>query len=263
MKKIKSFVLALALIMMVGSAVASVACFVQGNSEQGTELVAMSLLGYGLANFQVVPMAGFSLGLTFSRTEETLIQFLRGGRVDEATFAKYTSGQLRFRDYGLYRSIQIDGFSGIQKIWDVTIAKAAGVCNVDRARLDKDVTICIDTILIGYANSGGAGTNPAALAGYDHVVTAWPAGLVNGEITILQDGNPILEDFPTRLCGSMADSTFGVGRAEGYLLKNPLILEGDKPFEVRINFPDAIAPANTDFLRLDLLGVGTRKRGMI
>jgi hypothetical protein len=61
----------------------------------------------------------------------------------------------------------------------------------------------------------------------------------------------------------MADSQFGVGRAEGYQLKNPIILEGDKNFEVRINFPQAIAGANTDFVRVDLYGVGTRKRGMI
>ncbi len=263
MKTVKSFVLALALIMVVGSAVASVAFFVEGDAAQGSNFAAMALVGYGLANFQILPMANISMGLQFTRTEETLIHFLRGGRVDKEQFEKYSTGQLRFRDYGLYRSILIDGFSGIQKIWDSTVAKSAGTTNVDRARLDKDVTICIDTILIGYANSGGAGTDPAAIASYDHVVTGWPAGLVNGEITILQDGNPLIEDLPTRYCGSMADSTFGVGRAEGYQLKNPIILEGDKTFEVRINFPASIAPANTDFLRLDLLGVGTRKRGMV
>lgn len=248
---------------MVGSAVASATFFAQGDVAQGSNFAAMALVGYGLANFQILPMANISLGLQFTRTEETLINFLRGGRVDKDQFEKYSTGQLRFRDYGLYRSLLIDGFSGIQKIWDSSLAKSAGITNVDRARLDKDVTICIDTILIGYVNTGGAGTNPAAVATYDHVVTAWPAGLVNGEITILQDGNPLIEDLPTRLCGSMADSTFGVGRAEGYLLKNPIILEGDKTFEVRINFPDAVAAANTEFLRLDLLGVGTRKRGMI
>lgn len=204
-----------------------------------------------------------SLGLQWTRTEETLIEFLRGPRADKGAAEKYLSREYRFRDYGLYRSLLIDGMNGIQKVWDSTVSKAIGITNVDRARLDKDITICIDTILVGYANSGGAGTDPSNIAGYDHVVTGWVAGLVNAEISIYQDGNPLIDDLPLRLCGSMADSTFGVGRAEGYLLKNPIILEGDKPFEVRVNFPQSIAATNTDFLRIDLLGVGTRKRGMI
>lgn len=214
-----------------------------------------------IASFITIP--GFSMGLQWTRTEETLINFLRGGRVDQSSLNKYLNGEYRFQDYTLYRAILADGFTGIQKIWDSTVSKAVGVTNVDRARLDKDVHICIDTILIGYANSGGAGTDPSNIAGYDHVVTGWPAGLVNAEIQVLQDGNPLTSEISARLCGSMADSTFGVGRAEGYLCKNPFILEGDKPFEVRINFPQSIAAANTDFIRVELLGVGTRKRGMV
>lgn len=204
-----------------------------------------------------------SLGLQWTRTEETLIEHLRGDKSDPALAQKYLNRQLRFRDVILYRSILVDGFSGIQKVWDSTVSKAAGVTNVDRAKLDKDVTCCIDTILIGYANSGGAGTDPSNIAGYDYVVTSWPAGLRNAEVTIMQDSNPILEDHPVQSCGSMADSTFGLGRAEGYLLKSPFILEGDKNFEVRINFPQSIAAANTDFIRIDLYGIATRKRGML
>jgi hypothetical protein len=54
-----------------------------------------------------------------------------------------------------------------------------------------------------------------------------------------------------------------LGRAEGYKLKTPFIIEGGKRFEVSINFPQSIAASNTDFLRIMLLGSGTRKRGLI
>lgn len=262
-KTIKSFVLALTLVFTLGAALGSAACFVAGEVQLGTELAAVAGVSYCVGNWQVMPTASINLGLQFSRTEENLINFLRGDKADLSLVQKYLDGKLRFRDVILYKSILVDGFSGIQKVWDGTVAKAAGVTNVDRAKLDKDVTVCIDTILIGYANSGGAGTDPSNIASYDHVVTSWPAGLVNAEITIKQDSNTILEDLPVRCCGSMADSTFGVGRAEGLLLKNPFILEGDKSFEVLINFPQAIGVANTDFIRIDLLGVGTRKRGMV
>lgn len=210
------------------------------------------------ASFFSLPTSG--LGLQWTRTEETLINYLRSTRSEDKTTNDYIQGKLRFVDYTLYRSILVDGFNGIQPVWDNTIAKAIGITNVDKAKLDKDVHVCIDTLLIGYANSGGAGTDPSNINGYDHVVTSWPAGLVNAEIQVFQDGVPVTSGISARLCGSMADGTFGVGRGEGYLFKNPFILEGDKTFEVRIWFPQAIAPANTDFLRIEMLGVGTRKR---
>jgi hypothetical protein len=209
-------------------------------------------------SFLSLPSSG--LGLQWTRTEETLINYLRGGKVEVKTADDYINGKLRFVDYTLYRAILADGFTGIQKIWDTTVSKAIGVTNVDKARLDKDVHICIDTLLIGYANSGGAGTDPSAQAAYDHVVTSWPAALVNAEIQVYQDGVPVTSPISARLCGSMADGTFGVGRGEGYLFKNPFILEGDKPFEVRMEFPGTISVANTDFIRVEMLGVGTRKK---
>ncbi len=215
-----------------------------------------------LAGLVALVMPAAVYGLQFSRTEETLINFLRS-RADAQSLQKYLNGDLRFLDVSLYRAVLIDGFQGIQKVWDSTVAKAVGVCNVDRAKLDKDVHVCIDTILIGYANSGGASTDPTTISNWSHKSNTWLAGLVNAEIQILQDGNVLTSEIPARLCGSMADSTFGTGRAEGYILKNPVVLEGDKTFEVRVNFPQAIAAANTDFMRIDLIGVSTRKRGQL
>lgn len=225
-------------------------------------LSAASLAGGSAAAAKEMNKASF--GLQWSRTEETLLQFLSDPkRSGPSVIQKFQSGQLRFVDKVLYRAIAIDGFTGIQKIWDNTVSKQAGVTNVDKAKLDKDVHVCIDTILLEYVNSGGAGTT-TVLAGYDSVVTSWPAGLVASEITILQDDNVILLDHPANTCGSPADSQMGKGFADGYKLKNPFILEGDKTFEVRMNFPaDAGAPTNTDFLKISLFGVGTRKRGLI
>lgn len=235
----------------------------KGNTEQATEYLAGSAAAVLVAAFQLAPSTTYSLGLQWSRTEENLLEYLKGGRVNPATYSNYATGKLRFKDVALYRSILIDGFTGKQKVWDSTVSKAAGVTNVHQAMLDQDEHVCIDTILVQYANSGGAGTDPAAINSWDSVLTGWLAGLQNSEIFITQDDNPILVDFPVALTGSQADSPYALGRAEGYSVRNPFIIEGGKRFEMSIHFPAAISAANTDFLRIMLLGVGTRKRGLI
>lgn len=234
-----------------------------GNTEQMENSLAGSGVALFAAAFQLVPETTYKLGIKFERVEENLLEFLAGGRVSKDTAEKYASGKLRFKDVALYRNILIDGFTGRQKVWDSTISKAVGTTNVHQAQLDADEHVCIDTIVVQYANSGGAGIDPGAISTWDSVLTSWLAGLQNSEMFITQDDNPILMDLPVSLTGSQADSPYALGRAEGYRVRNPFIIEGGKRFEVSINFPSAIAAANTDFLRIMLLGVGTRKRGLI
>lgn len=259
--KLKSIFCIASLIMFIGATVLSVDASAVGQSKKSNEYGAVALLSLVGAGIAAAPKVSFSLGLQFSRTEETLLEFLKNS--DPSIYDKYGKGQLRFRDYALYKALMIDGFSGIQKIWDSGTSKATGITNVDRAKLDKDVHVCVDRILIQYVNTGGAGTDPKAVTGYDGVVTSWPAGLANGEVNIYQDGNPLLAGHPATLCGSQADSVYAVGFADAYRLSTPFILVGDKDFEITIDFPAAIAPSNTDAMRIFLLGVGTRKRGMM
>ena len=140
MKKIKSFVLALALVFTVGAALGSAACFVAGDVQLGTELAGMAGVAYLVGNFQVMPTASLSLGLQFSRTEENLINFMRGDRVDPALAEKYLKGQLRFRDYVFYRSLLVDGFQGIQRVWDGTTAKAADRWRAAKEKIEDKLT---------------------------------------------------------------------------------------------------------------------------
>jgi hypothetical protein len=248
----------LSLITFIGATAFSVDAAVSGHKSNAYSVALVSLVAAAVA---AAPKQSFSLGLQFSRTEETLLAYLQNS--DQAIYEKYGKGQLRFRDYALYKALFIDGFSGIQKIWDSSTSKATGITNVDRAKLDKDVHVCVDRILIQYVNTGGAGVDPKAVTGYDGVVTSWPAGLANGELNIYQDGNPLLSGHPCTLCGSQADSVYAVGFADAYRLSTPFVLVGDKDFEVTIDFPASVAPSNTDAMRIFFLGVGTRKRGMI
>ena len=258
----KKIILIFSLLFFAGSIATSAVHVVKGNIEAAKQAGAVSIMAFATASIAVAPKQNYTLGLQWTRTEETLLEHLMN-KGETGAKVKFANGQLRFRDYVLYRSLLVDGFSGIQRVWDNTIARATGVTNVDRAKLDKDVHVCIDRIAIQYINTGGAGTNPAAVAGYDGVVTAWPAGLQNAEISIYQDSNPLIERHPVNTCGSQADSQFGVGQADSYSLKTPFVLEGDVPFEVRIDFPDALAAANTEFIKVMLIGVGTRKRGTV
>lgn len=261
MKKIGKIFFALAFVVTALIAVGSVVAGDKENAERFGVIAVTSVAGFGIS---VQAQASGVFGLQWTRTEETLLQYLAdSNRAGSQVFDNFNKGKLRFTDKILYRALLIDGFSGIQKIWDSSLAKAIGITNVDRAKLDKDVTMCVDGILIEYVNSGGAGTDPAAQNGYDSVVTAWPSGIVNGEITILQDGNPLLEDHPAHSCGSAQDSFFAKGVADAYKLKNPFIIEADKAFEVRFNFANAVAAANTDFMKISLFGVATRKRGLV
>lgn len=258
----KKIILIFSLLFFAGSLVATAVHSVKGNTEAAQEAGVVSLLAFASIGIAVAPKQTYTLGLQWTRTEETLLEHLVN-KGESSAKIKFANGQLRFRDYVLYRSLLVDGFSGIQRVWDNTIARATGVTNVDRAKLDKDVTVAIGRIAIQYINTGGAGTNPAAVSGYDGVVTAWPAGLQNAEISIYQDSNPLIERHPVNTCGSQADSQFGVGQADSYSLQTPFVLEGDVPFEVRIDFPDALAAANTEFIKVMLIGVGTRKRGTV
>lgn len=258
----KKIILIFSLLFFAGSIVATAVHSVKGNTEAAKQAGAVSIMAFATAGIAVAPKTNYSLGLQWTRPEETLLEHLMNKGERDAKI-KFANGQLRFRDYVLYRSLLVDGFSGIQRVWDNTIARATGVTNVDRAKLDKDVHVCVSRISIQYINTGGAGTNPAAVAGYDGVVTSWPAGLQNAEISIYQDSNPLIERHPVNTCGSQADSQFGVGQADAYVLQTPFVLEGDIPFEVRIDFPDALAAANTEFIKVILSGVGTRKRGQI
>lgn len=258
----KKIVLIFSLLLFAGSIVASSVFAVKGNIEASQKSAGMAVMAFLTAGVAVAPKTSFTLGLQWTRAEETLLEHLVN-KGDNSAKQNFATGRLRFKDYVLYRSLLVDGFSGIQRVWDNTIARATGVTNVDRAKLDKDVHVCISRIAIQYINTGGAGTNPAAVAGYDGVVTSWPAGLQNAEISIYQDSNPLIERHPVNTCGSQADSQFGVGQADAYSLQTPFVLEGDVPFEVRIDFPDALAAANTEFIKVMLIGVGTRKRGTI
>lgn len=258
----KKIILIFSLLFFVGSIATVTVAAVNHDTElaqDATGGMVLSLLSAGLA---AAPKQTIALGFQWTRTEETLIQHLTL-KGDAQASLKFNRGELRFRDYVLYRALLVDGFSGIQRVWDNTIARATGITNVDRAKLDKDVHVCVDRIAIQYVNTGGAGTDPAAVSGYDGVVTSWPAGLQNAEISIYQDSNPLLERHPANTCGSQADSQFGVGSADSYALKTPFVLEGDIPFEVRIDFPNALSAANTEFIKVMLIGVGTRKRGTI
>lgn len=258
----KKIVLIVSLLFFVGSIATVAAASIKGNTELAQKAAGTTALALVSAGVALAPKTNYTLGLQWNRVEETLLEHLQM-KGDQQAKTKFASGQLRFRDYVLYRSLLVDGFSGIQRVWDNTIARATGVTNVDRAKLDKDVHVCIGKIAIQYVNTGGAGTNPAAVSGYDGVVTSWPAGLQNAEISIYQDSNPLIERHPVNTCGSQADSQFGVGSADSYSLSTPFVLEGDVPFEVRIDFPDALAAANTEFIKVMLIGVGTRKRGQI
>lgn len=243
------------------TALLTVGSLIAGNEETAERFgvsAIISVAGFGMAS--VTPSGVF--GFQWTREEETLLNHL-AGTGNTQVFDDFNKGKLRFVDKVLYRAALVDGASGIYKLWDNLVDKAIGISNVDNAKLDKDTIVCVGGILIEYANSGGAGVDPAAIAGYDSVVTAWPAGLVNSELTILQDGNPLVESLPTSFCGSAADSFFAKGAADAYKLKNPFILEGDKRFEVRLELPAAIAAANTDFIKISLFGVGTRKRGLV
>ena len=258
----KNILIKIWLAVFVLTAIVAVSAGVEGHKNVAEKAGVMSVVAFAGAGFAATPKMKEGLGLQWTRTEETLLEYL-AQKSDPDAKRKFMDGRLRFVDKVLYRAIQIDGFAGIQKIWDNTVSKAAGTTNVDKAKLDKDVHVCIDSILVEAINTGGSGTTPV-LAGYDSVVTGWGAGLACAEITILQDDNVILLDHPVYTCGSPADSQFGKGFGDSYKLKTPFIIEGDKTFEVRMNFPaDPGGATNTDFMRLSLLGVGTRKRGLI
>lgn len=257
----KKLILIFSLLFFVGSIAAATVHTVKGNTEAAKQAGAVALFAFASAGMAVVPKTNYTLGLQWSRTEETLIQHLIS-KGDTQAGNKFAAGQLRFQDKTIYRAVQIDGFLGIQRVWDNTVARSTGITNVDRAKLDKDVHFCVDRIAIQYANLITV-TNPADVAGYTPVVGSWPAGLVNAEISITQDSNPLIERHPTAVCGSGALSQWGFGRIDSFMLQTPFVLEGDIPFEVRVDFPTAIAAANNDFLKIILLGVATRKRGSI
>jgi hypothetical protein len=253
------FIVSLVALVAAGTLFAYHAATGSAEAEKFGTVAVLSFASLGLA---VMPRTTYSLGLQMSRAEETLLDFLKR-KSDPNVFAKYNAGQLRFRDYNIYRAIQVDGLNGIQKIWDTTVAKSTGITNVDYGKLEKDVHMCVDRILIQYVNTGGAGTDPKAVAAFDGVVTGWPAGLANAELYIDQDNNPLISQLPVALCGSQADSQTAVGYWDAYRLTTPFVLEGDKPFEVRIDFPAALSASNTEFLKIMLLGVATRKRGLV
>lgn len=261
MKSLRSF----SIIFFLASAIAFMGMAANATiaDEPSIEYGVLAVLSLSAVAIAAAPKATFSLGLQMNRTEETLLEWLKNSGQDPDAFNKFAAGKLRFRDYSLYRAILVDGFSGRKKIWDATISEAVGVTNVDRAKLDKDVHVCVDRILIQYINSGGATTTPETIQGYDAVVTGWPAGLSNGEIHITQDGNPVLTKLMAGLCGSQADSQYGVGYADAYMLRTPFVLQGDKVFEVEIDFASQIAGANTDFIKVILMGTGTRRRGTL
>lgn len=261
MKKASKIFFALAFVVTAIIAFGSAVAGDKESAERFGVVAVTAVAGFGIA---VQAQASGVFGFQWTREEETLLNHLaESGNMQ--VYDDFNKGKLRFVDKVLYRSILVDGASGIFRLWDNnnSATKQIGITNVEKAKLDKDTIVCIGGILIEYVNSGGASTDPAAQAGYDSAVTAWPAPLVNSELNIYQDGNPIIENLPTAVCGSPADSFFAKGAADAYKLKNPFILVGDKQFEVRLDLPAAIAPANTDFIKISLFGVGTRKRGLV
>ena len=144
------FIVSLVALVAAGTLFAYHAATGSAEAEKFGTVAVLSFASLGLA---VMPRTTYSLGLQMSRAEETLLDFLKR-KSDPNVFAKYNAGQLRFRDYNIYRAIQVDGLNGIQKIWDTTVAKSTGITNVDYGKLEKDVHMCVDRILIQYVNTG-------------------------------------------------------------------------------------------------------------
>jgi hypothetical protein len=205
------------------------------------------------------PAVGLIAGASgFTRVEETLLNYVKQRNPELA--AKYFNRELRFKDDCIYIRSKVDGLSGTQELLNSSIAKSVGTTNVDKGQLDKDVAFAIDRIKLEYADSGGAGTDLNAVITYTQDVGGWIDAIHNGELEILQDDN-ILLNLPCKMLGTHDASV----EFEGYVLRNPIVLEPEKQIIVRLKLANGqtIDGANTEYTEVFLKGISTRKRGMV
>ncbi len=194
----------------------------------------------------------------FTPLQESLLNYLKNINPELAN--KFRNRELRAKDDAIYITRKVDGDSGIIEYLNSTIAKSVGTTNVDKGQLDKDVAFAFDRIKIMYADSGGAGTDLNAITTWTTDVNSWVDALVNGEIEILQDDN-ILLTLPCIECG-----TLDLGLSfEGYQLHNPVVLDPEKQITIRVKYANGVSmdAANTEYVKVILKGMSTRRRGMV
>ncbi len=194
----------------------------------------------------------------FSPLQEALLNYLKN--INPELGNKFRNRELRAKDDVIYITRKADTDSGIIEYLNSTIAKSVGTTNVDKGQLDKDVVFAFDRVKIMYADSGGAGTDLNAITTWTTDVNSWVHALCNAEIEILQDDN-ILLTLPAIECG-----TLDLGLAfDGYQLHNPIVLDPEKQIVVRIKYANGLSvnAANTEYVKILLKGMSTRRRGMV
>lgn len=221
-----------------------------------------------VVTFQVPEAQGLALALTapgiamgpsgFSPLQEALLNYLKNINPDLAN--KFRNRELRAKDDVIYITRKVDADAGIIEYLNSTVAKSVGTTNVDKGQLDKDVAFAFDRVKILFADSGGAGTDLNAIITWTSDINSWKAALVNGEVEILQDDNVLLT-LPAIECG-----TLDLGLSfDGFKLHNPIVLDPEKQISIRVKYANGlnVDGANTEYVKITLIGMSTRRRSMV
>lgn len=222
--------------------VAMVAAFITPNAE-------------GVAFAAMVPAVG---GGYLSPVKDALWRYLTN--INPELASKAGNRELRAKDDSIYITRKVDGDGGIIEYLNSTVAKSVGTTNVDKGQLDKDTAFAFDRIKLLYADSGGSGTDLNAIITWTTDVNGWPAALCNGELEVLQDDNVLI----TLPCIELGTLDLGLA-FEGYVLQNPIVLDPEKQITIRVKYANGltVAGSNTEYVKVVLKGMSTRRRGLV
>jgi hypothetical protein len=258
--------LVFALLLSVGTISAVANGIANDNMEQVMENTPLAFLSLATAGVSARGIDARSIRKSMSAagfltsTAQFLLEVLeKTNKVDQNTAANYRAGKLRMVNADFYIAKLISDLSGIQLIMDETTTKQTGVCNIDKGKLPKGVNAAIDRIFIGYDTDASI-TDVKELNNWDSVVSSWPAGLVNGHLHVKVDGQLVSDPIPMELCGSMADSTAGRGKYEGYSLNTPIFLPEDQQITLEVDLPEASFASNEHAIKVWLLGSKTKNK---
>lgn len=165
-------------------------------------------------------------------TREQRLLYALVNQFTEETRSRIKQGAAKMKDYTVYIRRNITGASGIIKLFDDTVDRVEGICNISKAKLADGVNMLVTRLEWRFAYDA----NEVPAADYQDaysVNNTLSAALVNGEVEVLV-GNEVKFRGPGRDLLQI-DREYPAGnRFNGMNLKNPFFIPEKTDIQIHL-----------------------------
>jgi len=172
------------------------------------------------------------------------------------TRKNWAGGKIMFADVAKYIRRPITLAAGMVDLFQDTVVKEVGICNISKGRFDDGENIMLERIELGYDRGSGITEKTAQFA---PVTNTDDAALFNGELEVVVGGRSILR-IPVSSIRDPKKDVVG-SLANGFNLNALKLIKEKEEIQVRIHFAGTMASTtNADIIEVKFIGDSTKLR---